>query len=108
SHVVDLLGNGNTFLHVLELHPPGVLGDDGPGMRIPGGQRLTGPDLAVALHLQRGAVWNFVAFALAPVFILHRKLAVTRNNDLLTAHVGDIAHGRTETHDTVGLALGLA
>src|SRR3989304_4609351 len=42
GHVVDLLGDGDALLDVLELHRSRVLGDDRPGGRIPAPEGLAG------------------------------------------------------------------
>ena len=49
GHLVDLPRHRDAFLHVLELDAPGVLGDDGPRVRIPRREHLARLDrLAVA------------------------------------------------------------
>src|SRR5690606_8918219 len=59
--LVDLLGHGDAFLDVLELHRTGVFGNDRTGVRIPGGQHLARLDGDAVVDQQRRAVRYLVA-----------------------------------------------
>src|SRR5690606_29427520 len=105
GHLVDLLGDGDTLLHVLELHGTRVLGDDRTGERIPGRQLQAGLDGMPILDQQGRAVRDLVAFTLAAVVVGDHHLAGTRNDDRLALGTADVAHRRSEAGDTVGLGL---
>ncbi|OIQ83694.1 hypothetical protein GALL_344920 [mine drainage metagenome] len=94
--LVQLLDHGHAFLDVFELHPPGVLGDDGAGERIPAGQCGAGLDRHAVLHEQQGAVGNLVALAFAAVIVGDEHLAGAGDGHLLALGVGDVAHGGGE------------
>src|SRR2546426_1087580 len=64
-HLVDLLGDGDALLDVLEAHDAAVLGDDRAGVRVPRGERLPRLDGLAVGYKQRRAVRNLVALALA-------------------------------------------
>ena len=74
---VHLLGHGQAFFDVLELHLTGELGDDRTGQRVPVGQDGAGLDLLVGLDGQRGAVGHLVALALAAMLVLDDDFART-------------------------------
>jgi hypothetical protein len=61
GHLVDLLGDGDAFLDVLELRLAGELGDDRAGQRVPVGQHRAGLDCWSGLMLSvapYGSLWR--------------------------------------------------
>src|SRR5690606_1648552 len=103
--LVDLAGDGDALLDVLEADRARVLGDDRTGERIPRGDLRSRLDrLAVADHQHR-AVRHLVALAFAAAVVGDRDLARARDDDLVALRVRDVAHLAREAHDTVGLRL---
>src|SRR5690606_20567849 len=74
-HFVDLALNGQAVDEVLELDEARHFRDDRVRVRIPRGQNLTGLDRIAVLHVDRRAVRNLVALALATEFVDHAELA---------------------------------
>ena len=107
-HLVDLTGNRDALLDVLELHAPGVLGDDRTRVRIPGREHLAGLHRLAVAREQRGAIRHLVPLALAAVLVVDHDFAVARDRDQLTALVGDVTHAGGVAHDAVRLAFDLA
>src|SRR3989475_8653191 len=105
--LVDLLGDGDAFLDVLETHDAAVLGDDRAGMRVPRGERLPRLDgLAVGCQ-ERRAVGHLVTLALAAVVVGDEHFAGPGDHHLLALGVGDVAYLRRETHGAVRLRFDL-
>ena len=100
---VDLLGDREAFLDVLELRLAGELGDDRARQRIPVGQHGAGLDLLVGLDRQDRTVRHLVAFALAAVLVVDDDFARTRDHDQLALAVGHVAHRGVEADHAVGL-----
>ena len=106
--VVDLLGDGRALLDVLELHRAGVLGDDGPVVGIPVGERLARADRIAVGNREERAVRHLVALTLAAVVVGDDHLARARDDDLLGLRVRQIAHGRGEAHRASRFCLDVA
>src|SRR6185295_12346973 len=103
--LVDLLGDGDAFLDVLELRAAGELGDDRARQRVPAREHGAGLDLLVGLDAEQRPVRHLVALALAAVRIHDHDLARARDDDQLALAVGDVAHRRVEAHRAFRLRL---
>src|SRR5574343_1085980 len=107
GHVVNLLGDGNAFLDVLEPHDTGVLGNDRTSMRIPRRQLGTGLNGLAFVSRQDGAIRNLVAFAFTTVIVNNQHFAGAGDNDLLTLGAGHKAHVAGITNGTGRLTFDL-
>ena len=103
--LVELLGDGDAFLDVLELRLAGELGDDRAGQRVPGGEHRAGLDLLVGLDAEQRAVRHLVALALAAVRVGDDDLAGAGDHHQLALAVGHVAHGRVEADRAFGLGV---
>ena len=107
GHLVDLLGDGDSFLDVLEAHDAAVLGDDRAGMRVPRGERLPRLDGLAVGSEERRAVGHLVALPLAAVVVGDEHFAGPGDHHFLALRVGDVAYLRRETHGAVRLGFHL-
>ncbi len=77
----------------------------GRGQRVPVGQHGAGLHRLIGLDVQRCAVRQLVAFALAAMRVADHDLAGTRDDDQHALAVGDVAHRGVETDDAVALRI---
>ena len=98
----------DAFLDVLELHRAGVLGDDRPVVRVPGGELLAGAHLVAVGDEERRAVRHLVALALAAVVVDDGDFAGAADHDHVALRVGDVAHAGGEAHRAGRLGLDVA
>src|SRR5438034_1476000 len=102
-HLVDLLGDGDAFLDVLEAHDAAVLGDDRAGMRVPRSERLPRLDGLAVGSEERCAVGHLVALALATVVVGDEHFAGAGDDYFLALRVGDVAYLRGKATGAVRL-----
>src|SRR6266699_7271731 len=106
-HLVDLLGDGDAFLDVLEAHEAAVLGDNRAGVRVPRGERLPRLDWLAVGRQKRRPVWHLVALALATVVVGDEHFAGAGDDHFLALRVGDVAYLRGKAYGAVRLRFDL-
>ena len=103
--LVQLLGDRDAFLDVLEARLAGELRDDRSRQRVPVGQHGAGLELLVGLDAEQSAVRHLVALALAAMRVGDDDLAGAGNHDQLALAVGHVAHRRVEADGAVRLRI---